>query len=162
MKKIFLSIIILLGLISVFLPDKTFSDGENRLLQTFPDSDVLSGQFMQDMDTYLTDQFVGRDQFLQTKTYLEKFMLKKCINNVFITDNRLFNRYSEANFDEIQIEKNIKYTNSFIKKYNAKVFLIPNSYEVYSEDLPFYCDNLELNDYFKDLTNVQIMDSLMN
>ena len=41
------------------------------------------------------------------KTYLEKFMLKKCINNVFITDNRLFNRYSEADFNITQIEKNI-------------------------------------------------------
>ena len=162
MKKIFLALIVLLGIISTILPDKSFSDGENRLLQTFPNSDILSGQFMQDMDSYLTDQFVGRDQFLQTKTYLEKFMLKKCINNVFITDNRLFNRYSEADFNKTQIEKNIKYTNSFVNKYNAKVFLIPNSYEVYSEELPFYCDNLELNHYFTSLKNVNIMDSLMN
>ena len=51
-------------LLNLFLPDKSFSEKENRSLQTLPSfsfSSLFSGQYATRFESYCSDQFAGRD-----------------------------------------------------------------------------------------------------
>ena len=60
-------------------PDRTFSEVENRNLEQLPavdfgtpeklfrDGNFFNGQFMRGFETYTTDQFIGRDAWVDLK-----------------------------------------------------------------------------------------------
>ena len=57
----FLAVFLVAGAV---LPDREFSQIENRSLEQLPAPSlktVLSGEFMSDFESYTTDQFPGRD-----------------------------------------------------------------------------------------------------
>ncbi|MBE6036347.1 MAG: hypothetical protein E7223_01830 [Clostridiales bacterium] len=61
-----------LSLFCWFKPQNAFSDSERRALAKFPGldfSEVLSGDFMSDFETYTQDQFPLRDLFRRIKAY---------------------------------------------------------------------------------------------
>ena len=68
------------GTAATFLvPKREFSDRENRALQQFPKASVdsvLNGKFESDYETYLSDQFPGRDGWIRVKTEAELAMGK--------------------------------------------------------------------------------------
>ena len=68
------------GTATTFLvPKREFSDRENRALQQFPKASVdsvLNGEFESDYETYLSDQFPGRDGWIRVKTEAELAMGK--------------------------------------------------------------------------------------
>ena len=70
--------VILLGLSvgSFFLtPDRAFSENENRYLQLTPKlswDTVMSGDFMEDMEEYTSDQIVFRDLWTATRSLLQR------------------------------------------------------------------------------------------
>lgn len=64
-------------------PDKTFSEEENKSLQTLPRFSVeslVSGKFTKDVASYCTDQMPLRNAFVGTKAALET-VFTKCENN---------------------------------------------------------------------------------
>ena len=75
MKKI-ISIIITIIVISVvvmfiFVPKKEFSYNENRYLEKFPEvsiDNIISGKFMNKLDSYIADNFPFRESLLSLKT----------------------------------------------------------------------------------------------
>jgi hypothetical protein len=162
MKKIFITILVLCALLSTLKPDITYSNNENREMQKFPNSSILNAQWMTDFDKYTSDQFIFRDQWLSAKTYIEMLTFKKCINNVYITNDRLLNNYTDTDFDKKRVEYNINTINSFVKKYNAKLYLIPTSSEIYKDDMPFYNNNIDINKKLEGLENYIDMYDVLN
>ena len=52
-------------------PERTFSENENRVLASAPEfswEKLFEGKFMSDYETYITDQFFLRDEWIQLKT----------------------------------------------------------------------------------------------
>ncbi len=71
---LFLSILFGFSLLFWITQDRTFSEQENRSLQTMPSVSaqrILSGRFSSDMNDYFSDQFPLRDALVGMKGFLE-------------------------------------------------------------------------------------------
>ena len=71
---LFLSILFGFSLLFWITQDRTFSEQENRSLQTMPTvsaEKILSGRFSSDMNDYFSDQFPLRDALVGMKGFLE-------------------------------------------------------------------------------------------
>lgn len=81
-----LAFILVMGLLFLILPDRTFSETENRTLAGAPPirlATLASGHFARDFETYLADQFPGRDFFVKLKTGTDRFAGKDEIGGVY-------------------------------------------------------------------------------
>ena len=98
MKKtislLFASILAALLLAVCLLPQRTFSDMENRSLQQFPAptlNGVRSREWMDQMESWLADQFPGRTFFVRTKASLDYLLGKRDLHDAYIgRDGRFF------------------------------------------------------------------------
>ena len=127
--------------VPLFVPDKEYSETENRYLAAFPPisvDSVLSGEFMSAFETYLSDQFSFRDTIMTIKTYISRIMGTTEINGVYAGRNhRLFEVPSVVNaarLDELVASINAFSTASGIE--NRYFLLAPNSSYIYSSELP--------------------------
>lgn len=141
LKKLFLLILIVGFTGSVFTKDSSFSAYENRSLQTLPAFSVESlfdGTYTKKLDTYVSDQFIFRNNWIRTKTLSdEKLLGKNCINDVYLgKDGYLINRYTQADFQAETLEKNVKYLKEFMNLYDANVILVPTASEILTNKLP--------------------------
>src|SRR5699024_10811132 len=67
---IFLLLMVVAVGFNIFLPNKEYSESENRMLAQAPEfslANLASGQYMTDMEDYVTDQFFFRDQWINLK-----------------------------------------------------------------------------------------------
>ena len=140
-KKIFFFLLWLGFISSILIPDKGFSDYENRNLQalpTFTVADFISGSYTKNFDTYVSDQFMFRNSWIRLKNLSDKDLLSKSsIQNVYLGSHQYFiNRYTYTDIDSVQISKNIDYLVEFQKKYNADIILVPTASEILTDALP--------------------------
>lgn len=151
---VFAIIIILVPLIETIIPDKTFSEYENRVLATFPSvtlKGIKDGTYMKDFSKYFEDHFPLRDTFVTVKGVFEKMTLRSEINDVYINkSNRLIGKFMR-NSDQVSKEK-AQAINDLAKKNlgkNITVMLIPNKVEIYKNQLPFKAPSQSQKDYLK-------------
>ncbi len=125
---------------------RTYSPVEKRELQTRPEisiTKVLDGRFQKKYESYLRDQFPGRDHWVSFQTDMELFMGKNEIHNVYIGKNHyLLEHYTEKEFDPQQISKNLQALEKFVgkTKQNADVhvMMVPTKSWVLREKLPAF------------------------
>ena len=116
MKKtislLFAGILAALLLAVCLLPQRTFSDMENRSLQQFPAptlNGVRSREWMDQMESWLADQFPGRTFFVRTKASLDYLLGKRDLHDAYIGRDGRFFEVFDAQPDEAQLNKNIGY-----------------------------------------------------
>ena len=102
--------LLLAGLIlGPLLPDRYFSDQERRTLKQFPEltgKSFFSGEFGRELETYLADQFPGRDGWVSAKTLAERFSGKPESGGVsFAADGYLIELHS--GLDELRLASNL-------------------------------------------------------
>ena len=125
---------------------RTYSPVEKRELQTRPEisiTKVLDGRFQKKYESYLRDQFPGRDHWVSLQTDMELFMGKNEIHNVYIGKNHyLLEHYTEKEFDPQQISKNLQALEKFVgkAKQNADVhvMMVPTKSWILREKLPAF------------------------
>ena len=129
------------GIAQFVAADREFSEQENRYLSQFkaPTLETLkSGEFMEDFEDYVTDQFPLRDQWIQLKAWCERLIGKQENNSVYLgTDgNTLFAQYTRPSLDELA--KRIGYVNKLAGNVDAPVYfaLIPDKSFVWADHLP--------------------------
>lgn len=129
------------GIAQFVVADKEFSEQENRYLAQFkaPTFETLkSGEFMEDFEDYIIDQFPLRDQWIQLKAWCEKTMGKQENNSVYLgTDkNTLFAQYTRPSYEELA--KRIAYVNKLAGNVDVPVYfaLIPDKSFVWADRLP--------------------------
>ena len=118
---LFCAFIAVFGALTLLLPDKTFSEQENRALQTFPkiqskfDGSLIerikagkfldkyfSGDFSEDISDYYADQFPARDFFVGLKGVTEIAMLKGENNDVVLgAGGYLLTRMDNVNTENV-------------------------------------------------------------
>lgn len=83
--------------LNIVFPKNDFSVEENRNLAKMPEftiEDVFSGEFMQDFETFITDQFPFRDSFVALKSNIEISLGKTENNDVYISSqNTLIDKF---------------------------------------------------------------------
>ena len=128
-----------LGL-SIILPDKTFSELENRNLSTVPELSVESltnGDFMADAEEYTADHIVGRDFWVALKAYCERLSGKKENNGAYFAENgAVINRVEEPDMDKLV--QNLGFVNKLVENVDVPVYfgIIPSAATVWNEYLP--------------------------
>ena len=125
---------------SAIAPDKTFSQVENRELAQMPAfsmKTVSTGEFMSKFETYMTDQFVFRDQWVAFKSIIERVLGKQENNGVyFCGQDTLITRFDEP--DGEKVSGNLNYVNKFVENVDIPVYLslIPTQACIWADRLP--------------------------
>ena len=140
-------------------PDRTFSEVENRNLEQLPavdfgtpeklfrDGNFFNGQFMRDFETYTTDQFIGRDAWVDLKARTERALGKKENNDVYFADNdTLITRFDQPAAD--RVTENLNYVNKFVENVDIPVVfsLIPTQACIWADRLPEGAPNASQTD----------------
>lgn len=139
------------------IPDRDFSEEENRTLAEFPvisaekflsdewkedfGEEFLSGKWMTDFATYMADQFPLRDQFVGLKAVSEMTMGKLENNSVMVSDGTLAERFDSTNTENV--EKNTAAITSFMNAcrsadINARFAVMGRTMDMY--EFPLYGD----------------------
>lgn len=148
----------------IFNKDKAYSPMEKRNLAQKPQinlAGVSSGDFMDNVEKYMADQYAFRDDLMHIKTSLDIGLGSDEIQNVFICkDGQLMENFLEAD------RKNTLETAESIKKFAEKytdtkmyMMLVPNAISVYPEKLPDNIEYADQNEYI-DLFNSVVEKSL--
>ena len=135
---------------------RNYSPVEKRELQTRPEisiTKVLDGRFQKKYESYLRDQFPGRDHWVSFQTDMELFMGKNEIHNVYIGKNHyLLEHYTEKEFDPQQISKNLQALEKFVgkAKQNADVhvMMVPTKSWVLREKLPAFAPHYKEQKFY--------------
>ncbi len=126
-------------LLNLLLPDRVFSPMENRNLAQAPAlsaARVLSGQFEQDAEAYVADQFAFRDGWMAMKAALEQLAGRKENNGVYLCGDTLIERLDEP--EEERLALNIRAVNRFAEAAGVPVYLavLPTAQEIWRDKLP--------------------------
>lgn len=135
---------------------RTYSPVEKRELQTRPEisiTKVLDGRFQKKYESYLRDQFPGRDHWVSFQTDMELFMGKNEIHNVYIGKNHyLLEHYTEKEFDPQQISKNLQALEKFVEKAkqnaDVHVMMVPTKSWVLREKLPAFAPHYKEQKFY--------------
>jgi DHHW protein len=130
-------------LINYLKKDDIYSEVENRNLKTKPSfslKEFFLGSYTSDFDSYISDQFFGRKEFISLKTKIQQLGGNNKINNVYIgKDGQLFEDFKiesdEKINDKIQVMNDFKEMNP---NTNIEFMLIPTATSVLKDNLPKY------------------------
>ena len=110
-----LAIIYGFGIATLVVPDKEFSEDENRYLQQRPEFSIQSlvdGKYTAEVADYFSDQIPLRDLFVGTKAVIEIAMLKSENNDVLLGSiGHIFAKRDYSSYDDC--DKNLKAVNRF-------------------------------------------------
>ena len=150
------------GIAHFILPDKDFSEQENRYLSQFkaPTADTLrSGKFMEDFEDYITDQFPLRDQWIRLKALSERTLGKQENNKVYYSTDwqTLFAFYSAPD----DIDQRVGYVNALADNLDVPVYfsLVPDKSYVWADRLPAnapHVDDGSVNEAARALANERL------
>lgn len=140
----FIVFIFAVGVWNLLDSDQKFSEEENRVLTQKPVLSVnaiLSGEFMSDYETYLSDQFAGKTGWTTLKAKSEQWQGKHETKGIFIAKDRfLLEKFTGENQ---AFSQNLSYIKDFADKDKARkvsFLLAPTSIEFYKEKLPLFAE----------------------
>ena len=137
-------------------PDRDFSQWENRNLAQMPDLTqraLLSGEFGADYETYMTDQFAGRDTFVKAKFLVDTALGKRDSGGVYVTDSALYSIQPDPDYKII--DKNLSAMQSFAERTGVASYLtvVPSSTYIYKDALPPFAPVVDENEIFSYIEN---------
>ncbi len=133
---------------SVLLPDKYYSENEKRTLQQVPSisaKKILSGEFGDDIEEYLADQFPARNGWVTLKTLSELALGKRESGGVFFADDGyLIEAYKTIN--NKQLTANVSAVKQLSERLNEqgiklRIMLVPTAAEIHADKLPAFAPN---------------------
>ena len=130
------------GLLHILLPDRDFSDVENRTLSSFPTftwQKLKDGDYTSEVETYLEDQFPLRDQWIGLKTRYEYLLGKREFGDdsrgyVYVCGDTLISKVVKSD----RADKNLTYLQQLVEKSTVPVYvgMIPTAAEIWRDKLP--------------------------
>lgn len=147
---VFLLLIFGFAIATVLKPSNERSETENRLLEQKPDltwNALISGEFSEDYEAYLSDQFVGRDGWISLKTAFERAALRQEAEDVyFARDNYLIEKHTGV-FTAETAERNIQTLSAFFTNLSKSMdpvhltaMVVPNAVDILRDKLPPFAD----------------------
>lgn len=141
--KIFILLLFLVMIINVIVPDREKSELENRSLESRPRfnlTTILSGDFMEQWEQYLSDQFVGRDTWRSLKVGLDRLGGARMENDIYIGKGGQLMENIEVP-DESQLAANLAGIQNFAETYEdipVTMMLVPDAACILSDRLPAF------------------------
>ena len=148
---------------SLFAPKREFSDKEIRVLAQLPKpeiADILDGIFSKEYETYLADQFFGRDGWIGVKTMAERLEGKSEINDIFFADDGYLIEKHSGVFETDTAQRNIGFLADFLAYWSGRIgsshvkaMIVPNAVEILKEKLPPFAECPEEAEYLERIRN---------
>ena len=147
---VFFILLFLFPVLTFVLPQQTFSELENRVLEVFPKlniQSVIDRSFMNGFESYVSDHFVGRDMWVSAKGDAEYARGRRENNGVFLCQNALIEHLDSPDMDIT--EKNIEGILAFQKDAGKTpyVMLIPSASEIQKQKLPRFAQTWDQKAY---------------
>ena len=136
---LFAAFILCLFLAAVIMPDRTFSENENKVLTPMPEASIeriIDGRFETGYENYVADQFPLRDSWIGMKS-ISEYALMKGENNgiVYGDDDYLFAPVVSVNGE--QMSKNISAISDLAMCYdNVSLMVVPSSDRILADKMP--------------------------
>lgn len=135
--------LIVLGISGTMMisPDKVFSSVENRYLEKFPKPTwerIRSGEFGEQLERYVADQFPFRDDWVTLKAWMESGLNKKENNEVYAgKDGYLLQKLGKRT---VSLKEQMAAVQSLAEALNIPMYfmLAPNSASVLAHKLPAF------------------------
>lgn len=135
---IFVVYIGIFSILGIIVPDKEISNSERRKLKSFPEFEFNS-EWISDVDGYLLDHFVLRDEFRSIKALYNFKVLGQLDNNgVYLKDDYIFKSNYPTNKESIH---------NYMDKIHKLSTLLSKDNEVYMMIIPDKNYYLESNDF---------------
>lgn len=160
-----ITLVLLVGIIlglsaaDVLVPDRLFSEYENRILASKPAFSLkalFNDSYTEDYETYVTDQFVLRDKWIFVKTVTDVVLGKKEINGVYLAkDGTLIEKHVPQDIEEEKVAKRLALLKGLTDWQadrgdgSLRIMLIPTADNVLTEKLPDYAAYYPQEDFLK-------------
>ena len=135
-------LLLALSIGTLVTPDVDFSPNENRYLQKVPKltaENILSGQFSEDAESYLSDQIIGRESWVRLKGMTEASLGVRDMNGIYLCeDGRAVERITEEDFDWNQYVRNLNQLAQVRDDTGIPmdVLIVPSAASIYEDTLP--------------------------
>jgi SGNH hydrolase-like domain, acetyltransferase AlgX len=142
----FLAFVFGMGIFMEYTPDREQSYYENRVLATEPKmklDKLADGSFVKEYESYFTDQFIERDEWIKMYLNWQKMTDQTYIYKYFITDDRWVFPQPVSEFSKGSFDKSIASMKEF-NEYTAKkgvelfYFSLPDRKNVFDVPYPSY------------------------
>lgn len=134
------AVILIFTVADIFHGDKIYSETENRLLAARPQisrETVYSGEFAENYEKYVTDQFVSRDKWIAIKTQMDIALQKKEINGVYLgADDYLIEQHLPEDYSELLTAKRTALLQRLVDQWDAVVMLVPTADNILTDKMP--------------------------
>lgn len=160
---IFFGFIFCFSILNVFSKDQKFSENENRYLASMPKvsiDSIFNKNFDEKFETYFTDQFIFRDEWISVKSMYQRMTMNIVNNGVYYAkDNNLIGQHTSYN-DKL-LNRSIDYINKFASKYdNVYFMLVPGASAINKSLLPKFSYDFDqkalIDDIYSKLTTNNI------
>ena len=148
---VFFAMLLTFSVATVVLPKESFSDIENKSLQSWPKfsaKNLFIGDFTDKVETYISDHFAGRVSWISLKSKFEYALGKREQKGIYILNNRLIEKVGEPDYTEI--DRSIESINKFAADNPdtaVYMMLVPTSAEFYKNEIPAYNPNLDQKEF---------------
>ena len=145
---------------SMLTPEQSYSDTENRFLESRPQFSLESlfakeDNYTSKYETYITDQFPIRDKWIGFKTRIEKLLGKVETKDVFLgKDDYLIVNHPASDFEGEQGEKNAGFLAAGLAGYaqllgqdHVRALLVPTASQILTDKLPAYAQPYDQSRY---------------
>ena len=140
--------------------DSIYSSYENRMLAKRPAfslESLFTGSYTTDYETYITDQFVGRDNWVFVKTCTDVALGKKEVNSVFLAqDGTLIEKHASEDYTEEDMQQKLALLEKLQDWEENRggdgsfyVMLVPTADNIRTEVLPDYATVFSQTDYIE-------------
>lgn len=172
MTVLFVLLILTLTIFNMLKPTKAFSETENRPLQLLPQfsfEELFNGKYGVNFEKYTTDQFIGRDKWVEIKNDIDFAIQKKDSKGVYFgQDGYLFEKLTDSTLNKEQLDINSKRLSAFVEKYSQKLgkdrvraIIAPNSFEILDDKLPKFAPTID-EEYYLSQMKKDMGDNFIN
>ena len=124
--------LVLFMIVNIFAKDKEISYEERRKLAQLPEFKIeklLNGNYFEEMEEYLLDQFYLRENFRKIKTFVNtKIFHEKDNNDIYIVDDGIYKTEYKLNENSIYNSANLynKIAQTYFKNSNIYYTIVPD------------------------------------
>lgn len=157
MAAAFALLLLVFAVANLLKPDTSFSESENRILTQMPVPNLTTltdGSFMTQMESYVSDQFFLRDNWISLKLLQDKLLGKKESNGVYLGKDGYLMEVPDQPIEE-NLQRNQQAITEFATRYGdlrINMALAPNSFYILKDKLPY---NAPIRDQRKDATRIE-------
>lgn len=140
--KIFILCLFGVMLVNIIIPDREMSEEENRMLASKPKltfSTLVNGDFMEQYEEYLSDQFAGRDLWHRMKVALDRFGGSRMENGIYIGKDGQLLQDIQVPVQE-HLSENLDAIKEFTETYQdipVTMILVPDAACILNDRLPW-------------------------